>query len=313
MKTRIKILLCFALFPCVSFAHQQVVHEAITINAAAATAIVSFDYNDFLNTVSSDYNASEAIEQMKAGSFDEDFQDEPGDVGGIRSYNHFYDPLTGQGLSDYPLISDEFNRRITMGTNSFSWASISNCVGLNFNGYVFGKDANLNTSNIWSWQNVRGYEMAAFLGVSPTTRSNNFNNMFRALGQVMHLLQDTSQPQHVRNEQHWDKEFSPWKSYIEAYGAAHVGTLNYGDGSMLDWRGLGFTDMQNFWDRNLYTTNNSQSQNSQVLDNDANGGTQLGLAEFGNANFLGERHLYGEFYSPGNIAYYPFPSLYTSK
>ena len=72
MKTRIKILLCFALFPCVSFAHQQVVHEAITINAAAATAIVSFDYNDFLNTISSDVPAASANDWMQIGSFDED-------------------------------------------------------------------------------------------------------------------------------------------------------------------------------------------------------------------------------------------------
>jgi hypothetical protein len=76
MKVKINLflilLIIFELFPCASFAHQQVVHEAITTNAATAASAVSFDYNDFLNTISSDVPAASANDWMQIGSFDED-------------------------------------------------------------------------------------------------------------------------------------------------------------------------------------------------------------------------------------------------
>jgi hypothetical protein len=81
--------------------------------------------------------------------------------------------------------------------------------------------------------------------------------------------------------------------------------LNYGNG-VLDWRGLGFTKMKDFWDRHLY------NGYAEALNIDANGGNQLGLAEFVNGNFLGQRHTYAEYFSPGDISYYPYPSLLTS-
>jgi hypothetical protein len=288
-----------------SLAHDTIVHQAITANAVYSASAISFGYNDFLNTIVSDYGPGSAKDLMEEGSVREDDKDAPGDTGGKRSYNHFYDPLTGLGLSDFP---PDF--RVTMGTNSLNWASISNCPGLNvFPNDKTGLIGNINTTNQWSWQNARGYEMLAFLGTTTSVRRAQFNNMFRALGQVMHLLEDTTQPQHVRNEQHLDSILgsgtSLWHSHIEDYGAAHWTTLNYAN-NVLDWRGLGFTKMQDFWDRNLY------GGNAPALNIDANGGTQLGLAEFCNGNFLGERHIYAEAFSPGDISYYPFPSLLTS-
>jgi hypothetical protein len=144
--------------------------------------------------------------------------------------------------------------------------------------------------------------------------------MFQAIGQVMHLLEDTTQPQHVRNEQHvfpsptWLYRYvDPWVSPIEEYGKNHVNQLNYGDGSMLDWRGAGFTKLEDFWDRHLYNVSSSTA-----LDAAENCGTQLGLAEWCNGNFLGARHLYPEYFteynSDGtkNISWYPYPSRNTS-
>ena len=277
MKKKIKLQLflifSFALLLRASFAHEVIVHEYITLNAASSDAATSFAYDDFLNTVSSDFNSP--VTWMVQGSARED--DFYKDEGGFRSLNHFYDPLTGQGLSDRLILSPAL-----IGRNSFDWASISNSTGLNVL-----IPPNNNTSNIWSWQNARGFEMAAFLGVTRTNRANNFNNMFRALGQVMHLLEDTSQPQHVRNENHLPYVAT---SAIETYGAANYWKLNYAN-NVLDWHGLGFTNMQNFWDRNLY------NGNPQALDTDASGGSQLGLAEFSNGNFLGERILYKEYFA----------------
>jgi hypothetical protein len=71
--------------------------------------------------------------------------------------NHFYDPLDktyGKGLSDAPR-----DIRVLEGTNSFAWASISNCNGVDFKG-VLGLGKNVNTTNVWSWQNARGYVLS---------------------------------------------------------------------------------------------------------------------------------------------------------
>jgi uncharacterized protein YjbJ (UPF0337 family) len=82
--------------------------------------------------------------------------------------------------------------------------------------------------------------------------------------------------------------------------------LNYSN-SVLDWRGVGFVKMEDFWDRHLY------NRDASKLDADVNGGTStLGLAEWCNGNFLGARHLYAEYYETNSIKYYPFPSRNTS-
>lgn len=91
----------FALFLRASLAHDIVVHEQITLNAASSAATYSPAYNDFLDTISSDCSVAQAVSLMKVGSGLEDNKDE--DAGGKRSFNHFYDPLDnqyGQGLSD---------------------------------------------------------------------------------------------------------------------------------------------------------------------------------------------------------------------
>jgi hypothetical protein len=159
------------------------------------------------------------------------------------------------------------------GNSSFVWASVLNCPGIDFRPIIH----NVGTSNIWSWPNTRAYEMAGLTNSSPSDRSAGLAQMFRGLGQVAHLLQDTTSPQHARNEQHLDKVVNWWESSFEDYGGSHSQQLNYTN-SLLDWRGAGFSKLRDFWDRDLYTTNNTQTQNSLVLSNDANGGTQLSEA-----------------------------------
>ncbi len=301
MNTKSVLVLCLALFRIDSFGHDQNVHQAITYNAAEAAYLNSLAYKSFVDVISSDVSYTGtfgATNSMVFGSSSEDNKDVDNygnkDVGGKRSLNHFYDPLDqvySKGLSDSPP-----DRRIVAGTNSFAWSSISNCVGYNFPGvtwFDFGK--NVDTSNIWSWQNARGYEWLGLTATNQSDRQTNLLAMFRAVGQVMHLLEDTSQPQHVRNEQHLDQFTkrinTPWRSPIEDYGHDNVNELNYGDGSMLDWRGAGFTKLEDFWDRQLY------NGHAAALNNAEDGGAQLGLAEWCNGNFLGDRHQHAEYYS----------------
>ena len=323
MKVKYGLILCLVLSGIDSFGHDQIVHQAITANAVVAAYAHSPAFGSFINVISSDDRTlQDATNKLVNGSFDEDWADHPGDIGGNRSYNHFYDPLGptnsyGKGLSDIPP-----DIRGKVGLDSFTWASISNGVGYNYHAlpFVSIKIAdNLNTSNTWSWPNARYYEWLGLTASNQTERQTNLDNMFRAVGQVMHLLEDTSQPQHVRNEQHvfpfsdpnanpnanwWVRHLDPWISPIEKYGSDNVRQLNYGDGSMLDWRSAGFTKLEDFWDRHLY------NGHEQAL-NDAEGGGSdtLGLAEWCNGNFIGDRHQYAEYYSQGDIRYYPYPSL----
>jgi hypothetical protein len=226
----------------------------------------------------------------------------------------FYDPLAGGlGLDDWPIDTQLF-----MALDSFSWGSQLNCIGLNFTGpwYMFGKADNLATQNTWSWQNARQSQTNGLMSPSLASRNLYLGQAYRALGQVAHLLQDTSQPQHVRDEQHVDRKIiadRPWLSAFEKYGKDHVAYLNY-TATLLDWKTAGFTKLKDFWNRGFYTWDRSTQPppNAQPLINNEDPTqptNKLGLAEFTNGNFIGQRHTYCEIIPPSAFFYYPLPSL----
>ncbi len=279
-----------------SFSHVVPVHRAITVNAAASALSASAAYADFLNAVATDCDLVTATNAMVDGSDFEDDTDK--DEGGKRSYNHFYDALTGSGLGNTP----PDDQVAAYGRDSFIWAWKLNSPGVEFLGFGGFIARNVGTYNKWSWQNARDYEWHGLTDLTRSQRTAALKNMFRAVGQVAHLLEDTSQPQHTRNEQHLDKfgengRDTPWRSPIEDYGKKYLETLNY-QHSMLDWRAAGFAKLEDFWNRHVYNGNASA----------LNGGAVLGLAEFSNGNFIGDRHSYPEYSTPGKVAYYPYPS-----
>ncbi|MGO9479361.1 MAG: hypothetical protein ACLQAH_05465 [Limisphaerales bacterium] len=61
-------------------------------------------------------------------------------------------------------------------------------------------------TNSETWECARNYEYATLTSTNPTARDANLARMFYALGHVLHLNQDLSQPGHVRN----DKHLHPW-------------------------------------------------------------------------------------------------------
>ena len=220
-------------------------------------------------------------------------------IGGDRSFNHFYDPLTRNGLSNIPIEDG-----MQVGLDSFTWGSTLSCQGYNFVGVLWCIARNMNTHNQWSWKNARAYEWAGLTQKFHSDRQSDMEAAFRAVGQVAHLLEDTSQPQHVRNEQHLE-QLCP--SELEQYGKDHYLTLNY-SASMLDWFGCGFTKLEDFWNRRLYNGTTSAPLVADAANNNPQYAQRLGLAEFANGNFLGESHSFREYSKPGAIDYYPFPS-----
>jgi len=268
-----------------TFAHRVPVHERITLNAVASATQSSSGYNEFMATiggptplsVNGGPAKSPALWLVEGSAREDDNDNKTGGRGGYRSLNHFYDPLAGAGLTDWPIKGQSG----PLGQDSFFWASTLKAPGRD----VF---LNKGTINDWSWKDARNYEFLGMTESTKTARERNLAQMFQALGEVMHLLQDASQPQHVRNEQHLDESLLRlfYESPIEKYGEKYVATLNYSHG-MLDWRAAGFTKLRDFWDRDKYTwdRSNPTARNAQPLINDQDKTMpteKLGLAEFVN-------------------------------
>ncbi len=90
----------------------------------------------------------------------------------LRYLNHFYNPLNNSGLlGNFP---------------AKDWALRP--IG---NQYSDGQ---------YSWFDARDYYLKALTSTDKTTRETNFAETFRAIGQVIHLVQDMSVPAHTRHD-----------------------------------------------------------------------------------------------------------------
>ncbi|HEX5222319.1 MAG TPA: hypothetical protein VFZ59_22390 [Verrucomicrobiae bacterium] len=229
-----------------------------------------------------------AVEWISKGSVDED--------AGLRAANHFYTPAVrgeqwAKGLTDPPLDGSPIN--------SFEWVS-----------EAYGAIH----PNSESWKKARLYEFDGLTKSLKTVRDANLGHMFYALGHVIHLNQDLSQPSHTRDDNHFPV-LGP-SSPMENYGLKfyeNAGKVGYQSAfptstrSWEQWRTAGFDKLEDFWDRKLYT-----GQPQALVANEAGSGlTQatLGLAEYSNGNFLSDDALYTEVKNLHFRHRFPFPSF----
>jgi hypothetical protein len=317
---QIIILACLILIfvglinPVTCLAHETQLHEKITESATLSSAgLQTFlgdnfasSYAPFLTgpnlslqpTVFGSQEHSPIV-WLKEGSRMEDDENTA-----LRCRNHFYDPISGNGLTD---------RLDLGGIASYVWATAHFGGGVAF-------------QNHFTWKDARAYQLSGLVESSPGTRQAKLGNLFYTLGHILHLNQDTSSPDHARNDNHAnepmlqnvpvlgniDEPFGP--HWIEQYGLDHhAAHPEWFVAPPLDrrgrtyWRNAGFQRIKDFWDRDMYTGN------ALVLDNDANrvSGGKLGLAELCNGNFLGEDALYVEYFKKGDNHYFPLPSRNT--
>ncbi len=96
-----------------------------------------------------------------------------------RSMNHFHNPLKTWDTAGFK------------GTfqSSVIWAQEQGWFGS-----LWGGD--------WSWKKARDSFYKGLTGVTKTDREKNFADTFRAVGQIMHLVEDVSVPAHTRNDAH---------------------------------------------------------------------------------------------------------------
>jgi len=153
---------------------------------------LSENYWMFLQEFSQDPETAFGLTEF--GSFAED--NDP------RYLKHFYDPIYEVGLSH---LVGHFETALSWGYQS--------------------------PDNEYSWTKAREHMYQAVTSSDQETRDTNFRQLFRSLGQVLHLMEDMAQPSHVRNDPHvshaesaiGSKAFNP--SHLEDWAQIQSGDV----------------------------------------------------------------------------------------
>lgn len=202
------------------------------------------------------------------GAIDED----SGSVLTGRFYNHFHDPLQTWDHWEQAGLNSNWPW-VLSGSSSVLWS--------------------VNSSNEWSWQQVRYYYRLALTSQTETERSTNFAKTFSGVGHLIHLVEDAAQPAHVRNDPHPfdDKGYMPGFEFW-AKRADNQPTVE------------GFMSHPVYPAVSLNTTIGGYPPITQFFDTDQYNGTNpsislsLGLAEYTNANFVSEDTIFKDFAYP---------------
>ena len=185
-------------------------------------------------------------------------EEDAGNIFTAYYYNHFHNPLfpfpwDQAGLNTvYPLIN---------GESSLLWAQ--------------------DVSNPWQWQRVREDYHRALTSTTNTQRSDNFVNTFKGLGHIIHLIEDSAQPAHVRNDPHpLDEngkipgfEYWAWNNpnKVLSMSASPV----FPTVSLTTAAG-NYVPITPLWDTDQYNGSNPTA------------GTDVGISEYASANFFSE-------------------------
>lgn len=180
--------------PLVTFAYEVETHMGIT--QATVETYVKFQDKEFQQS---------EISAMVRGSLDEDMDERP--------VNHFFDPVYNNGLK-ISLISWPASKVWAQDTEGQANFCIQR-VCFNKVGYA---DKYFSSPIDYSWDRAI-YEYVY----------GNKERGLEGLGHILHLLQDSSVPAHVRNDQHLNKwgggDFDPYEQYAGRFGKGDVPSL----------------------------------------------------------------------------------------
>lgn len=195
----------------------------------------------------------------------------------VRVLRHFYNPITGQGLSTLVLPAQ---------TPSPDWALAPR-----------GSDSNQQ----FSYWDARQYLFDALTKASEAERRNAFGRTFQALGQIVHHLQDMAVPEHVRNDPHCPVSvicspplYEKWTDQIQVRNSL---PLDSGPGGQAQ----GY-EAQNIVQPPFASTFNSPRRFWHTEPPGPNSATSgRGIAEFTNRNFVSR----GTNFSSSSFAFLP--------
>ncbi|HOP46394.1 MAG TPA: hypothetical protein PK874_01920 [Desulfobacteraceae bacterium] len=170
------------------------------------------------------------------------------------------------------------------------------------------------TGNQWDWDHAREHYYTYLTGrdfqnnqVADTRekREEYFAKCFQGLGQVLHLVQDMAVPAHVRNDFKSHLEFQgiteetlikpkkwfgdKFEYYVEYHIKEHLSGSIGGE--------LPESSLTKFWDADIYTGQDPDTINSQVI----------GLSEYTNMNFGSWSTIFAESLPVTDEHYHPYP------
>ena len=221
-------------------------------------------------------------------------------VGEGRSNNHFHNPLRGPLLTNCGLDATSYLPgdppiEVTYtGQSSIAWAQYRD----------------QDPGGKWSWYDAREYFYKGLTVPDKTQRDGAMANCFRALGQLMHLVQDAWVPAHTRNQIHIGFQYEKWLEAVRT-SAKESGTFDNFmatpvsfDASILSSAPLDSSisiPIANIVDTGKYARDRNP---------DITASTDVGIAEYSNANFFSERTVFSNIFPyPSRSSVEPTPYL----
>ncbi len=212
----------------------------------------------------------------RAGQWEDGFlnMDQATKWGGLRAVNHFHNPIAKvprsipgedggySGLIGIRLTKtgEAYRDLLRPGISAARWAN--------------GEAAPGGEVNLWGFPTATDSLAQYFVKPYPDDRGPALANALRAIGQVEHLIQDGSVPDHARDLPH------PWEGF-EDYIKAHPGAISEMTEPYhrLPLKLIEKNGLRGFWDQDLYDGSDPGASYSRT-------GTTSGITEFANANFL---------------------------
>ncbi|MEW6001105.1 MAG: hypothetical protein AB1638_00415 [Nitrospirota bacterium] len=182
------------------------------------------------------------------------------DVPQFRSGNHFHDPISNKGFDGV------FLGLLFKGDSSIIWSQKP--IGTQ------------NPGGYYSWFDARDYFYKALTSKTKNERDSYFAETFRAVGQLMHLVQDASVPAHTRNDPHpLGFHYEKWVG--ENYGSmlSNLPAISFEPSILSSSNFLASLPISNIIDTEHYNGTNPEVTASS---------NAIGISEYSNANFFSE-------------------------
>jgi hypothetical protein len=212
-----------------------------------------------------------------------------------RYRNHFHDPLMPWDRAGL-ILPWELGRRYS---SSVVWAQFEKNSQEDP-----GKDS-------YSWHDAREYYYKALTGATPAERKKWFEKTFRALGQIMHLVEDAAVPEHTRNDwQHGPDALFFKKTTFEKWTDINIKDFAFFPSHSLENEELNRlfnqkgdpqapVPISRLIDANLYQSGGRPNITKTAL---------AGLAEYTNSNFLSDNTVFKKYMFPSLDSTEPFES-----
>ncbi|MGH2400619.1 MAG: hypothetical protein ACRDF6_12340, partial [bacterium] len=174
----------------------------------------------------------------------------------------------------------------------------------------------------WAWRDARQFYLQALTALDARTRGEAAADLFRALGQIMHLVVDASVPEHTRDDPHPLGTLSNLLNRRRAgnyeywVAAQHAGEAEGHFITRYLSNPIGFDDSilripippgETVATVPIARLIDTDRYRADAPDANITLSGAIGLAEFANANFFSEDTLHGQFPFPRREALVPSP------